>query len=146
MASMARSSCTAGERLGMATLHLLAQTLERAELKLFDGAFGFLQPPGDFSDAALLDKAFAYDLALNSGKVIDKSEKTGVVVDSFRVGRGEVRMVVWVLFIVRGRLLAGGAFVLISESVGGYAEEPCGERGAAPFVGGKICESFVKDL
>src|SRR6476646_8573030 len=32
IALMARSSCSAGERLGMATLHLRAKSLQRAEL------------------------------------------------------------------------------------------------------------------
>jgi hypothetical protein len=35
---MTRSSCSAGERLGMATLQLYAQSLLGTELKLFDGA------------------------------------------------------------------------------------------------------------
>ena len=94
----------------------------------------------------MLDKALADDLALNSGKVIDETEKAGVVVDGFEVGRGKVWMLVRVLRIVRRWLLAGGTFLLVGESVGGYPEKPCCEGGASPLVGGKIGESSVKDL
>lgn len=87
---MARSSSRAGERLGMATLHLRAQSLERAELKLLDGAFGFFQAASDFPDSALLDEALADDLALNGGKVIDEPEEARVVVDGFQVWSGKV--------------------------------------------------------
>ena len=82
---MALSSCCAGERLDMATLHPGAQRLERAELELLDGAFRFLEPAGDFADGALLDEALADDLALSSGKVVDEPEQAGVVVDGFQV-------------------------------------------------------------
>jgi hypothetical protein len=50
------------------------------------------------------------------------------------------------LRIVRGRLLARAALVLIGEGVGGYAEKPRCERSAAPFVVGEIGERFVKDF
>jgi hypothetical protein len=65
----------------MATLHLRAQRLERAELKLLDGAFRFLQPSRDFADSALLDKAFVYDELLSGGELADEPKKGGVVVD-----------------------------------------------------------------
>src|SRR5580692_5354020 len=137
-ASMARSSCTTGERLGMATLHLRAQRLECAELKLLDGAFRFAQAVGDFPDRALLDKALADDLALNRGKAIHETEKAGVVVDGFQVGRGEVPMRVWILRVVRRWIFAGRTLVLVGEGVGRDAEKPGSEGGTAPFVLGKI--------
>jgi hypothetical protein len=130
----------------MAALHLRAQGLERAELKLLDGAFRFLQAAGDFADGALLDEALADNLSLSGGKVVDESEEARVVVDGFQIGGGRVWMRFGVLRIVRGRVLARGALVQIGEGVGGYAEEPRCERSAAPFVVGEIGESFVKDF
>jgi hypothetical protein len=69
----------------MATLHLCSQSLERAELKLLDGAFRFFQAIGDFADGALLDEALADDLALYGGKMVNEPEKANVVVDGFQV-------------------------------------------------------------
>src|ERR1700676_5640605 len=80
-ASTARSSCTAGERLSMATLHLRAKGLECAELKLLDGAFGFLQAACDFADGALLDEALANDALLNPGQLVHETKNAGVAVD-----------------------------------------------------------------
>jgi hypothetical protein len=128
----------------MATLHLRAQSLECPELKLFDGAFRFAQTVSDFPDRALLDKALADDLALNCGKVIHETEKAGMVVDGFQVRRGKVRMGAWILRVDRGWILAGRPLVLIGERVGSDTEKPGSERSAAPFVLGKIGESFVK--
>jgi hypothetical protein len=130
----------------MATLHLRAQCLECAELKLFDGAFGFLQAGCDFSNGALLDKALANDALLNRRQIVHEAEKAGVVVDGFQIRRGEVRMRVWILRVSRGRNFAGRTLVLIGKGVGGYAEKPSGEGSAAPFVVGKISEGFVKDF
>jgi hypothetical protein len=146
MASTARSSCWAGELLGMATLHLCAQGLERAKLKLFDGAFRLLQAISDFPDRALLDETLADDLTLNGGKAVYESEEARVEVDRFEIWGGRVWMRFGVLGIVRRRLLTRGAFVLIGKGVGGYAEEPGCEGSAAPFVTWEIGECFVKDL
>jgi hypothetical protein len=37
-----------------------------------------------------------------------------------------------------------GPLVMIDDGVGGDAEEPGGERSAAPFIGGEVGESFVE--
>jgi hypothetical protein len=130
----------------MATLHLSAQGFERAELQLLDGAFGFVQATSDFADSALLDKAFVNNAALNGGELVDETKQAGVVVDGFEIRRGRVWVGGGLWRIVRGRLLAGGALVLIRKRIGGDAEEPGGEGSAAPFVVGKIGEGFVKDV
>src|SRR5579859_621718 len=70
MALMTRSSCSAGERLGMATLHLRAESLQRAELQLLDGSLGLLQACGDFADGALVDEALVDDAPLCGGKFV----------------------------------------------------------------------------
>jgi hypothetical protein len=77
-APMARSSCSVGERLGMAVLHLSAQGLQGAELQLLDSSFGFAQKLGDFLDAALFNEAFPYHAALNFGELLDDAEQRGM--------------------------------------------------------------------
>ena len=78
-AEIAWSSCSEGERLGMATPQLRAQSLKRPKLKLFDGALAFLEPGGDFADRALLDEALANDAALDGGKLVNQAIEDGVV-------------------------------------------------------------------
>src|SRR5580704_7962342 len=84
-ALMARSSCSAGDRLGMAIPYLCAQSLERTELELLDGALRFAEAPGDFADAAFLDEALTEDTALHVGKLIDETKKMNVPLDEIQV-------------------------------------------------------------
>jgi len=65
----------------MAFPHLFAQSLQRAELELLYRAFGFSQTLGDFSNAALFNKTFAYNAALNFGKFLDEAEQESVAFD-----------------------------------------------------------------
>ena len=65
----------------MAFPHLFAQSLQRAELELLYCAFGFTQTLGDFFDAALFDKTFADNAALNFGKFLDEAEEESVAFD-----------------------------------------------------------------
>ena len=58
----------------MATLHLRSQTLERAQLQLFDGSFAFAQPLRDFPDASLVDEALVHDVLLHFRKLAYESE------------------------------------------------------------------------
>ena len=46
--------------------------MNRAELKLLDGAFGLAELLRDFADAALLDEALVDDLALHFWKLADE--------------------------------------------------------------------------
>jgi len=69
----------------MAIPYLRAQSLERTELELFDGAFGFAEAPSDFADAALLDEALTEDAALHVGKLIHKPQKMNVALDEIQV-------------------------------------------------------------
>ena len=122
----------------MAFPHLFAQSLQRAELKLLYRAFGFTQTLGDFFNAALFDKAFAYNAALNFGKFLDEAEEESMAFDRLHflwravcLGRRVERVVI-------AALLAIGAFVLIGDGIGSDAEEPGNEGSTTPFVGGKI--------
>lgn len=130
----------------MATLHLGTQGLQRTELKLFDGAFGFFQPGGNFADGALLDKTLMNDAALDGGKPVYEAKKAGVVFDGFEFEGGKVLRDGRLRGISGGWLFARGALVLISESVGGNAEKPRSEWNATPFISGKIGERFVKNF
>lgn len=65
----------------MAFPHLFAQCLQRAELELLDRAFGFAQTLGDFFNAALFDKTFAYNATLNFGKFLNEAEEKSVAFD-----------------------------------------------------------------
>jgi hypothetical protein len=69
----------------MAIPYLCAQSLERTELQLFDGAFRFAEAPGDFADAAFLDEALTQDTALHVGKLIDETKKMNVPLDEIQV-------------------------------------------------------------
>jgi hypothetical protein len=130
----------------MAVPHLLAQSLQSAELELLDGALGFAQALRDFLDTAFLDEAFANDAALNFRELFDKTEEKGVAFDEFHFLRGDVGWSGWVEGVVVSLLLAVGALVVIGDGVGSDAEEPGSEGGAAPFVRWKFGESFVKDV
>ena len=69
----------------MATLHLGAQSLQRSELQLLDGAWRFLEQRGDFANAALFDEAFVDDAALHRGEFVDEAKKAGTPLDGFHV-------------------------------------------------------------
>jgi hypothetical protein len=127
----------------MAIPYLCAQSLERTELELFDGAFGFAEAPGDFTDAAFLDKALPENTALYVGKLIDETNKMNVALDEIEVSGGELWRGQWMLKFI-GLLFAIRAFVVINDGVGGDTIEPGGEGGAAPFIAVKIGERFVK--
>jgi len=130
----------------MATLHLRAKSLQRAELQLFDGSFGLFKAIGDFADGALVDETLVNDAALCGGKFVDQPKELHLMVDSFEVARRQVLVRGGFWRIVRQGMLARGPLVLIGEGVGGNAEEPRGEGCATPFVVGKIGEGFVKDF
>ena len=65
----------------MAFPHLFAQSLQRAELELLYRAFGFAQTLGDFFNATLIDKTFAYNATLNFGKFLNEAEEKSVAFD-----------------------------------------------------------------
>ena len=135
----------------MATLHLGAQGLERAELKLLDGAFGFTKLMRNFAGAALLDEALVNDVALGFRKLADELEEARAALDDFQVGAREIarcgaRIVCGLERMIRSGSFSGGAFELIRDGVCGNAEEPGSEGKAAPFVGGKMGERFVEHV
>src|SRR5712692_2572760 len=139
--SIARSSCSAGERLGMTTLHLRAQALQSAELELLDRAFGLAKLPSDFADAAFLDEAKVNDAALSLGKLADEAEEAGAVLNELQVRLGG-----GFGGIVDGRSVASSALGLVGDGVCSDAKEPGGERSATPFVLGEIGEGFVEHV
>jgi hypothetical protein len=65
----------------MAVPYLCAKSLQRTELKLLDGAFGFAEALGDFADAAVLDEAFTNNAALNLGKLFNETKEMNVAFD-----------------------------------------------------------------
>src|SRR6266852_1714749 len=64
MACTASSSCTARERLGMATPHLRPQALQRPQLQLLDRSLRLPEPFRDFPDAPLLDESLVHHAPL----------------------------------------------------------------------------------
>src|SRR5262245_31756247 len=75
--SIARSSSSAREGLGMVLAHLCAQPLERPELELLHRS---LRPPElarDLGDALLLGEPHLDDLALRGGERPEEAEEPG---------------------------------------------------------------------
>src|SRR5205823_427979 len=70
----ARSSQSIRGESGIGALHSRSQCLQRAELKLFDGAFALVESRGDLPDAPLLDVAFDDDGSLIRGQLLDQPE------------------------------------------------------------------------
>jgi len=130
----------------MATPHTSAQGLQRSKLQLLDSSFGLFQSISDFANGALFNETLLDDASLNRRKLVDQSKKASVVVDGFPVVGGKVCRGGDLWRVVSGGLLARGPLVMISERVGGDADEPGSEGSAAPFIRGKICEGFVKDF
>src|SRR6202040_436773 len=87
---MARSSCSAGERLGTAIPYLRTESLKRTELKLFDRPFSFAEAPSDFANTAFLDETFADHPALNLRKLLKKPKEMNVALDEVQIRGGEI--------------------------------------------------------
>src|SRR5437763_304143 len=73
----ARASQSIRGESGIDALHSRSQRLQRAELKLLDGAFALLEPLGDLPEAPLLDVAFDDHGPLIAGKLLDQTEHQG---------------------------------------------------------------------
>jgi len=69
----------------MAVPYLCAECLERTELKLFDGPFGFAEALSDLANAAFLYKTLAHHATLNLGKLVDKAKEMHVAFDEIQV-------------------------------------------------------------
>src|SRR3954462_5605345 len=73
---------------GIGALHAPPQRLQRAELKLFDGAFRLAEAPGDVADAAALDVALDDHRPLIGGQGLDEREHAREALDALDVGLG----------------------------------------------------------
>src|SRR5277367_3363394 len=119
-AVMALSSCSAGERLGMAVSDLRAQCLKRAELQLLNGALRFAEALRDFADAAVLHKALADHAALHFRKLLHHPKEVNVALNELEITRRQLAVRQGMLKIVK-LLFAICALVLIDDGVGGDA-------------------------
>src|ERR1700761_2007916 len=85
--SIARSSCSVRSRSGIRALHLGAQVLDRAKLKLFHRAFTASEFRGNLPDALLFHKAHLNDAELRFWKPLHKLEQHGATLDLICRGR-----------------------------------------------------------
>src|SRR5712692_3595969 len=128
IACTAWSSWSIRERLGIGTLHLRSQLIERAELKLLHCPLGASKLLRNFMDAPLLHKTLPDDAALIGGQPVHEAEEPGALFDFLKVysrtnfGR-----------IVEAGQLSRGALRPVGDRIGRDPEEPGGERNAAPF-------------
>src|SRR5262252_1026018 len=109
----------------MAT-HASAQVLQRAELKLLDGALRPLEHRGHLANALLVDEAHADDLALQIRQLIHMSIQRNPPLDLLEfAGVRHVR---------RGALRVARAIApVIGNRVRGDSKQPGGCGHAAPF-------------
>src|SRR5215469_3892713 len=136
--SIARSSCSVRSRSGIRTLHLGAQVLDRAKLKLLHRAFAASEFRGNLSDALLLHKSHLNDAELRLRKPLDKLEQHGAALD----------------LVCRGRLLAcqrisrfaARTLVMIRDSPRRNSQQPSQERRASPLEFPDVRQRLPKHL
>src|ERR1051326_1563260 len=88
--SIARVSCSVRSRSGIGTLHLSAQVLDRAKLKLLHRAFASAQFRGNLPDTLLLHKSHLNDAELRLRQPADELEQHGAALGL--VCRGRLRI------------------------------------------------------
>ena len=116
--SIMLSTCSIRERLGMATLHLRAQALESAVLKLLHRTFASGQCLRNFTNAFLFHKTLDNHAPLVVRKLFHQSKQARAVFDRLQIGLNA-----WL-----GRLahagggLPGGALELVRHRIGGDSE------------------------
>src|SRR5262249_32122987 len=140
-----RRSMSRCEYSGIGASHPLAQTIDRAQLQLLDGAFAFADSLGRFADAALVDEALDDDVALIVRQLVDEAEQT-------RTFFGALHFVVRWPGAARGlRIRARAALArrarrAIRDGIGRDADQPRAERCAAPLEPRERVEGLVKGL
>src|SRR5215831_5894108 len=123
--SIARSSCSLRSRSGIRTLHLGAQVLDRAKLKLLHGAFAASEFRGNLPDALLLHKSHVNDAELRLRKPLNELEQDGAALDL--VCRGRLRGC------QRISCFAARTFVVIRDEPRRNSQQPSQERRASPL-------------
>ena len=123
----------------MATPHLRSETLESAQLQLFDGSLAFAQPLRDFPDASLVDEALVHDALLHFRKLAYQSEQARTVFDG-----ANVEMHARIGDIVRQGVFAGRSLEAIDDGVRRDPQQPGREGHSAPLVGLQIGERLVE--
>src|SRR5215467_3769167 len=123
--SIARSSCSVRSRSGIRTLHLGAQVLDRAELKLLHRAFAASEFRGNLSDALLLHKSHLNDAELGLRKPLNELEQHGAALDLVCSGRLRACQ--------RIPRFAARTLVMIRDQPRRNSQQPSQERRASPL-------------
>src|SRR5215469_1615193 len=136
--SIARSSCSVRSRSGIRTLHLGAQVLDRAKLKLLHRTFAASELRGNFPDALLLHKSHLNDAKLRLRKPLNELEQHGAALDL--VCRGRLRTC------QRISRLAARTLVMIRDQPRRNSQQPSQERRASPLEFPDVRQRLPKHL
>src|SRR5215475_11879939 len=123
--SIARSSCSVRSCSGIGTLHLGAQILDRAKLKLLHRAFAAPEFRGNLPDALLLHKSHLNDSELRLRKPLDELEQHGATLDLVCRRRLRARQ--------RISRFAARTLVMIRDQPRRNSQQPSQKRRASPL-------------